>query len=292
MQSIFFEFNLTIQNAIEHIPFQKYEKLVGQNSIFTMSPPCQPYTRGGLQKDITDMRARSFVYLMTKILPHLTHKPKYIFVENVKNFETSQSRELLIKTLMELNYKFQEYLLSPTQIGIPNERLRYYLSAKLVDDEQLNETPPIQTEFPTINVKYNISSRLGDYLLDDVEDDLFIPENILFKNKGYRFDIVHKESTTSSCVTKAYGSLNHMKGTGPLVATKVSETEIDWHDANTLLPFGLRLLHPMEIARFSGFPESFTFPESLSTVQCLKLLGNSLNVTVVSYLMTYMLSSH
>jgi tRNA (cytosine38-C5)-methyltransferase len=256
-----------------------------------MSPPCQPYTRGGLQKDITDMRAKSFVYLMERILPNLTHKPKYIFVENVKNFETSQSRDLLVRTLIELNYTFQEFLLSPTQINVPNERLRYYLCAKLVE-LRIHEAPPLRTEFPTINTRNVVSSRLGDYLIETTDSELFIPDEILSKNKGYRFDIVNQDSNRSSCVTKGYGYLSHMKGTGPLLATREIDPnhEIDWQDANTLLPLRLRWLHPTEIANLSGFPPTFSFPSRLTLLQCHKLLGNSLNVTVVSHLMTHMLN--
>jgi tRNA (cytosine38-C5)-methyltransferase len=281
------------KRAIEHISLSEYNRLANDDCIFTMSPPCQPYMRGGLQKDIMDNRAKSFVYLMEKILPHMDNKPKYIFIENVKNFENSQSRDLLVKTLLSLNYTFQEYLLSPTQLGIPNERLRYYLTAKLNDVQKLTEPPTICTEFPTLSWSHRISTQLGDYLIDTKDVDLFVPDEILIKNKGYRFDIVHAKSQRCSCFTKAYGSLSHVKGTGPLLTTEQLDANhiIDFQDANTLFPLKLRLFHPKEIANLMGFPQDFTFSKSLSTLQCHKLLGNSLNVTVVSYLMTHMLRS-
>lgn len=47
--------------------------------------------------------------------------PQYIFVENVKGFEDSDSRDLLVDMLKESNYLVKEYLVTPTQIGIPNQ---------------------------------------------------------------------------------------------------------------------------------------------------------------------------
>lgn len=51
-----------------------------------MSPPCQPYTRIGLQQGSVDARAKSFLHLL-KVLGEMKNKPKYILVENVKGFE-------------------------------------------------------------------------------------------------------------------------------------------------------------------------------------------------------------
>jgi tRNA (cytosine38-C5)-methyltransferase len=51
-----------------------------------MSPPCQPYTRIGLQQGSVDARAKSFLHLLD-VLGEMQHKPKYILVENVKGFE-------------------------------------------------------------------------------------------------------------------------------------------------------------------------------------------------------------
>ncbi|XP_014447561.1 tRNA (cytosine(38)-C(5))-methyltransferase isoform X6 [Tupaia chinensis] len=98
-----------------------------------MSPPCQPFTRIGLQGDMTDPRTNSFLYILD-ILPRLQKLPKYILLENVKGFEVSSSRDLLIQTIENCGFQYQEFLLSPTSLGIPNSRLRYFLIAKLQSD--------------------------------------------------------------------------------------------------------------------------------------------------------------
>ncbi|XP_067869449.1 tRNA (cytosine(38)-C(5))-methyltransferase isoform X2 [Heterodontus francisci] len=98
-----------------------------------MSPPCQPFTRIGSQKDVLDPRTKSFLYILD-ILPRLSKTPKYILLENVKGFETSVARDILIQTLESCRYIYQAFLLSPTSLGIPNSRLRYFLLAKLQPD--------------------------------------------------------------------------------------------------------------------------------------------------------------
>lgn len=92
-----------------------------------MSPPCQPFTRNGLQKDINDPRTASFIHVL-ELLPELDIEN--ILVENVKGFESSQMRNILLKTLINNNFNYQEFILSPNQFGIPNSRMRYYCLAK------------------------------------------------------------------------------------------------------------------------------------------------------------------
>lgn len=92
-----------------------------------MSPPCQPFTRNGLQKDIQDPRTASFIHVL-EILPQLDIEN--ILVENVKGFENSQMRNMLIRALINSDFNYQEFILSPNQFGIPNSRKRYYCLAK------------------------------------------------------------------------------------------------------------------------------------------------------------------
>eukprot|EP00898_Chlorokybus_atmophyticus_P003992 jgi/Chlat1/4594/Chrsp290S08883 len=54
--------------------------------LWMMSPPCQPYTRVGLRRDAADPRARSLLDLLA-LLPHLSHPPSYLLLENVLGFE-------------------------------------------------------------------------------------------------------------------------------------------------------------------------------------------------------------
>ncbi|XP_078090896.1 tRNA (cytosine(38)-C(5))-methyltransferase isoform X2 [Mustelus asterias] len=117
--------------TIEGMALDEFNKL--DFDMILMSPPCQPFTRIGSQKDVLDPRTKSFLYILD-ILPRLSKIPKYILLENVKGFETSVARDKLIETLESCRYTYQAFLLSPTLLSIPNSRLRYFLLAKLQPD--------------------------------------------------------------------------------------------------------------------------------------------------------------
>ncbi|KAI4871252.1 hypothetical protein NFI96_019772 [Prochilodus magdalenae] len=118
---------LLLPKTIEGMTLNDFNKL--DFDMILMSPPCQPFTRIGLQGDVSDPRTKSFLYILT-LLPRLNKLPSFILLENVKGFETSSARDTLIKTLKECDYSFQEFMISPTCLGIPNSRLRYFLIAK------------------------------------------------------------------------------------------------------------------------------------------------------------------
>ncbi|XP_075408564.1 tRNA (cytosine(38)-C(5))-methyltransferase isoform X1 [Tenrec ecaudatus] len=137
-----------LPKTIDGITLEEFDRL--SFDMILMSPPCQPFTRIGLQGDKDDPRARSFLYLLD-ILPRLQKTPKYIVLENVKGFEVSSTRELLIETLVNCGFQYQEFLLSPTSLGIPNSRLRYFLLAKLQAEPFPFQAPgQVLMEFPQI----------------------------------------------------------------------------------------------------------------------------------------------
>ncbi|KAG0716410.1 tRNA (cytosine-5-)-methyltransferase [Chionoecetes opilio] len=104
------------------------EDLTGLNpDIIMMSPPCQPFTR----------------------FLSVPQPPRMILLENVAGYETSQTREKLVDMLLHRGYTWQEFLLSPTQFGIPNSRLRYYLLAKLSTESfPFTTSQMVLTELP------------------------------------------------------------------------------------------------------------------------------------------------
>lgn len=135
-----FEINDVANDVYEHNfghrPFQgniqnltaadldKYQALA-----WLLSPPCQPYTRQGLQKDSSDARAFSFLNIL-ELIPQLSSAPLMLFVENVVGFETSNTRNKMVEVLAETGYVTQEFILSPLQFGVPYSRPRYFCLAK------------------------------------------------------------------------------------------------------------------------------------------------------------------
>lgn len=273
-----------------------------------MSPPCQPFTRVGLKKDSSDNRCSSLLHVL-QLIPQIKTL-KYVLLENVKGFETSLARNEVVKTMTISDFNIKEFILSPCQFGIPNSRHRYYLIAKkkglkfLFDSSDLINSIPeeilklipdsLKKNFPVENwTPGSKCFKLKNILEENVESKYFVPEKILMKH-GSILDIRTAESDGSCCFTKAY--THYMEGTGSILSPHpVGEVKKKFEDFNDstesekdrtkiLLDLKLRYFTPKEISRLMCFPNDFQFPNDLTDKQKYKLLGNSINVYVVSQL--------
>jgi len=278
---------------VEHLPLQYYEKMAAD--VWLMSPPCQPFTRGGLKQDAKDARSTGFLYILS-VLEEMGNPPSYLFLENVLNFETSECHEGLVRVLTERGYEIEEYLVAPTDlwVGIPNGRLRYYMAAKRPANRPARPyTGIIYKYFEEVLGPVPEGSRLrtiGEFLqLDGDEDQYLVPMHYLTEYKNYRHDITWPASTRSTTFTKSYGS-KYIIGTGSFLQTKNLELDYKTDDREALVTLGLRFFTPMEIAQLHGLPTAegmrvFCFAPQTTKAQQYKLLGNSLNIKVVSLIL-------
>lgn len=258
-----------------------------------MSPPCQPFTRVGNKKDVDDARSNALVHICS-ILPEL-NTIQFILMENVKGFETSQARDLYIEALETSGFEFQEFLLSPTEIGVPNTRLRYYCLARRTpfsfkSSAILEKLPnsTYESQNPT-----TIESFLPELNSLQNEAEYLLADDLLSKRASI-FDIKHSSSTNSMCFTKAY--THYAEGTGsiycPMTKHQLDEVFAEIQDDSPstdekltkLKRLKLRYFTTAEVARLMCFPNDFSFPNDTSNKQRYRVLGNSINVAVVAKL--------
>ncbi|KAA6416694.1 MAG: tRNA (cytosine(38)-C(5))-methyltransferase-like [Trebouxia sp. A1-2] len=117
------QMSFVIQGNIEKLSVKQLEAY--KADMWLLAPPCQPYTRRGLQKDADDWRASSFMTLLLK-LPQMQVPPMRLLVENVVGFEGSRTRARMVEVMQAAGYAVQEFLISPVQLGIPYSRPRYF----------------------------------------------------------------------------------------------------------------------------------------------------------------------
>ena len=113
------------EQIIESFSLENYENIcinenLNNNLIWTLSPPCQPFTRQGLQDDLEDNRCNGLSHLID-ILSNTKFIPNYFFLENVKNFEVkinliknykfSEAWKLVINILISKGFKIKQFLL-------------------------------------------------------------------------------------------------------------------------------------------------------------------------------------
>ena len=276
-----------------------------------MSPPCQPFTRVGLKKDKLDSRSASLLHIL-KLIPEI-ETLKFILVENVKGFEMSETRNALI-TCLESRFNYKEFLLSPCQFGVPNSRHRYYLLAKRNDLNFCFEDSTLVNSFPEnifqilpdsrhkllaskddiLNPRTDMKCyKLRHIIQEEVEEQYLISKKILQKYVSI-LDIRNEDANGSCCFTKAYG--NYVEGTGSVFcpypddvikknfSKMKSYREVPLEELKSLIGLKLRYFTPKEVSRLMCFPEEFSFPNTVTNKQRYRLLGNSINVHVVSQL--------
>lgn len=265
--------------------------------------------------DSEDPRAKGFLHLIL-LLRTMDTPPEYLFVENVCNFEVpfnqcihicvdynrslyylhkkSMTRQTLVDALRELHYEFEEWILSPTQFGIPNERPRYYLIARRVFSGTVNNTTLYDSAPPRTDWKGRMFSPnpipVSSFLDKAVDfEALAIPPSFL-KTRSWLSSVViaKPEELTTCCFTKAYG--HHGLRAGSFLQTaEIQDYDSDLLDSpeEAAKVLSLRMFSPDEVARLHHFPigKEFTFPPTLSTQQRWKVIGNSMNVFVVGSLL-------
>lgn len=248
------------------------------------------------------------------VLPKLKIPPDYLLLENVKGFEESVAHQELCKTLDGCGYCKMEFLLSPKHLGIPNSRLRYFMLARRnkfnhrlsINDGKIWTTLPIrQEDLETASLendepeakrsKIDLESDNGSgsqvtkpiryFLEKDVGEDYNVPEKT--KNRYINvMDLISPDSTISTCFTKSYAQ--YAEGTGSVLILKAPENVHNLSSRNSE-NYELRYFSPREVANLMCFPDSFSFPNNMTRKQRYKMLGNSLNVKVVSYLISLLL---
>ncbi|KAH8740081.1 DNA (cytosine-5)-methyltransferase domain-containing protein [Cryptosporidium ryanae] len=136
---------------------------IPKSDIWLISPPCQPFTKGGSNKDSNDNRTKPFLKLIELMYEIGDKAPKAWFIENVINFEISNTHNIMMNMLNKLNFVVFEFLITPTLIGIPNTRVRYYCLA--IRDNIINTGHSINILMNQCvkNCKKNLYHKFQDY---------------------------------------------------------------------------------------------------------------------------------
>lgn len=238
--------------------------------LWTLSPPCQPYTRRGRGRDLDDPRAASLVRLL-EALPEV--RPPYLFLENVPGFHGSRAHRRLREVLDTAGYAVEEWMLCPTELGWPNRRRRYYLLAARNDAEPLRRPPePRPPAVPVPPLAELVDrSRDGD-------PELAVPASLLSAYEG-ALDLVSPDdpAAVTACFTAAYGRSPVRSGSYLVLD--------DGQATRGLAPPRVRRFHPREVLAILGFPAGFRLPEELPLENGWRLAGNSVSLPAVRFVL-------
>lgn len=224
--------------------------------------PCQPFSQAGLKRGFADTRGTLF-FNIARIINH--HRPKVVFLENVKRFRTHDNGntfKVIKRTLEEMGYEIHSQVLNAKNFGVPQNRERIYILGFLGKTD---------FKFPEGVIEKKI---LGDILEKNVDAKYTISDKLWAghqrrkrehkeKGNGFGYSLFDENSEYTSTISARYykdGSeiLINQKGKNP------------------------RKLTPREAARLQGFPDTFIIPVSDS--QAYKQFGNSVAVPVIKEL--------
>lgn len=239
--------------------------------LWTMSPPCQPYTRRGHGRDLDDPRSRG---LLAVLAAFATVRPPYLFVENVPGFAGSRAHARLIDALAEGGYRWHERLLCPSELGMPNRRRRWYLAAGR-EDVPLGE-PALPPEPPP-------RRALAGFLDPDPEPELTVPPDLVRRYR-HALDVVDPgdQAVVTACFTSAYGRSPVRSGSYLLLPGESAKPAEQIPQGGKARPLpSLRRFSPAEILRLLGFPPTFRLPPDLPRDTAWHLAGNSLSLPAV-----------
>lgn len=245
---------------------------VPAHDIIAAGFPCQAFSVSGKQNGFSDPRGTLF-FDIARIAKH--HRPKILFLENVRNFaqhDNGNTLKTVLHVLEELDYHTSTQLYNASDFGLPQNRQRFFIVAV---DKNFSDKP---FEFPSPTHE---AVKLADILLDDatltdpliinradaVVDATRIPTTQA--NKPIRVGQVGKGGQGE----RIYSDLGHsitLSAYGGGVGAKTGLYLIDGK---------IRKLHPRECARVQGFPEDFILPAK-NTI-AWKQFGNSVPVNVL-----------
>ncbi|KAL3819078.1 hypothetical protein ACJIZ3_004983 [Penstemon smallii] len=300
--------------------------------VWLLSPPCQPYTRQGLQKGSGDARASSFLKIL-ELIPQSSRPPLMLFVENVVGFETSDTHEKMIAMLRENHFDTQEFILSPLQFGVPYSRPRYFCLAKQkhlsfqnveFNNELLRTPDPLLGYDKIMNTGKIVEAH--EYLDKLLETCRPIKEFLELETSSSKVisDSGVMPSNVSEVSKDSEEGSNQYVVPSSLVERWGSAMDIVFPESrrcccftksyfryvkgtgsllatvpgkmkdktSSLLELRLRYFSPREVANLHSFPADFQFPQDVSLRQSYALLGNSLSVGVVAPLLRYLFTHH
>jgi len=239
------------------------ESDIPKHDIILAGFPCQAFSVAGHRKGFEDTRGTLF-FDVVRIAKY--HKPKIIFLENVKGFvghDKGRTFEVVKKTLEDMGYKLFHKVLNTKDFNVPQNRERIYIIAFLDKIEEFTFPEVIESTKSIHNFldkkvdsKYYYNDKpLYDKIKDDVKS-----EDTMYQWRRHYV----RENKNNVCPT-----LTANMGTGghnvPIIKDKK----------------GIRKLTPYECVKFQGFDKTFKFPKELAQSHQYKQAGNSVTVTVI-----------
>lgn len=303
--------DITDYNTLEEISRVKFDVLL-------CGFPCQPFSIAGKRKGFDDEKSGNIFFYLCEIISR--NRPKAIFLENTKNIMSINNgltfRQILNVLTNQLNYTVigvkntkplefdkHSFVRNTKNFGLPQNRERVYILAL---NNEYFDARFIRHELPYSNGSLFVPD-LDDYITQSDDITLYLSEDYLkyleqkkernkARNCNFAYDIVNigNKPHLANTLTRSISGMeqNLIKDTdkfaGKFAKYKRSPINKD----------GIRYLSVDECARLQGFKnygfiddngiDKFSFPDTISRIDCYRLLGNSVSIPVIERLANFL----
>jgi len=244
--------------------------------------PCQAFSIAGKRGGFEDTRGTLF-FDVAEIIK--THRPKAVFLENVKGLVNHRSGKTL-ETILNVLRNDLGYIVPKPQIinaknfGVPQSRERIFIVGFLKEDYEeqaahFHYPKPskkevcigdiLQKNVPS--VKYFLSKQ---YLKTLVEHKRRHAE----KGNGFGYEIIKDNEISNAIVVGGMGRERNL-----VFDDRLKDFKPVTHIKGEVNREGIRKMTPREWARLQGYPDSYEFP--VADVHAYKQLGNSVAVPAI-----------
>lgn len=249
------------------------EKNIPVHDILCAGFPCQAFSISGKQRGFDDSRGTLF-FDVARIVRY--HKPKIIFLENVKNFaahDNGNTLKVVVTTLEELGYNVYYKVLNSVDYGIPQKRERIYIVCFRKDIDNKKFT------FPT-------KSKLEKHVIDFLEEN---PDVTIYNEKKYPIIYNGKLDNEFSNKMIRLGIVNKGGQGERIYSIKGIAATLSAYGGGVFAKTGgylvngiVRRLSPRECARIMGYPDTYKITNNKT--EAYKQFGNSVVIDVLQYI--------
>jgi DNA (cytosine-5)-methyltransferase 1 len=268
---------ITYQANFGEVPFGDITKEVTKNyipkkfDVLCAGFPCQAFSIAGLRKGFHDTRGTLF-FDLEKIIE--THRPKVVFLENVKNL-VSHDKGNTFKIILEilenkLGYKtYTKILNSSTHANVPQNRERIFIVA--FDKEQVENYKDFK--FPEA---IPLTKTIQDILEKGKQ-----PDNLYYKKEHQYYPELEKTMISRDTIyqwRRVYVRENKSNVCPTLTANMGS----GGHNVPLIVDdYGIRKLTPKECFAFQGYPvDKYVLPK-IANSKLYMQAGNSVTTTLI-----------
>jgi len=241
--------------------------------------PCQAFSIAGKRGGFDDTRGTLF-FDVAEIIKK--HKPKAIFLENVKGLRShdkGKTLETILNVLRnDLDYFVPEpQVINAKEFGVPQNRERIYIVGFRKDtgitEFEYPKSTKKKVKFADIKEKKVPATK---YFLSTQYVQTLVNHKARHKGKGngFGYEIIPDNGVANAIVVGGMGRERNL-----VIDNRITDFTPTTHIKGVVNREGIRKMTPREWARLQGFPDNYVIP--VADASAYKQFGNSVAVPAI-----------